>query len=70
MDRIRMKIEGMSCGHCVSHVTRALETLDGVQVEHVEVGSATVRYDPRATSEERMAQAIADAGYGVTATAR
>lgn len=70
MDRMRMKIDGMTCGHCVSQVTRALEGLSGVQVEQVQIGAATVAYDPAATSEERITQAIEDQGYAVTATAR
>ena len=67
MDRMTMKIDGMTCGHCVGQVTKALTGLDGVQVEQVKVGTATVAYDPAAASEERIAQAIEDQGYAVTA---
>ena len=70
MDRITMKIDGMSCGHCVNHVKKALEGLDGVQVEQVNIGSATVAYDPSAASEAAIAQAIADEGYAVRSTTR
>jgi copper chaperone len=70
MDRITMKIDGMTCGNCVSHVTKALQGLDGVQVEQVRIGAATVAYDPTSTSEDRIARAIEDEGYAVTATAR
>ena len=70
MDRITMKIDGMTCGHCVSHVTKALAALEGVRVEQVELGAATVAYDPASTSEERIAQAIEDEGYSVVTTAR
>ena len=68
MDRITMKIDGMSCGHCVAQVTKALEGLDGVKVEKVTIGAATVAYDPNATSEARITQAVEDHGYSVLST--
>jgi copper chaperone len=70
MNQLTMKVAGMTCGHCVSQVTRALESLDGVRVQKVEVGAAAFEYDPAATTEERIKQAIEDQGYSVTATGR
>lgn len=70
MERITMKIGGMSCGHCVSAVDKALKQIDGVKVESVGIGTATVSYDPSAVSEERIADAVADEGYSVVETAR
>ncbi len=67
MERVTMTIDGMSCGHCVKQVARALNAVEGVQVEQVTVGTATVAYDPAATSEERITQAVEDQGYAVTA---
>lgn len=60
----------MNCGHCVSQVTKALEGLEGVEVEQVKVGTATVSYDPGTASEAAIAQAVADQGYAVVSTAR
>ena len=68
MDRMTMKIDGMSCGHCVSAVTKALEALPDVQVEQVKVGSATVAFDPATTTEARIAEAVETKGYHVAAT--
>jgi len=70
MDRIKLKIDGMSCGHCVSAVDKALKGVNGVQVEQVAVGSATVSYDPATTSADRITKAIEDEGYTVAGTAR
>ena len=70
MERVTMKIDGMTCGHCVAQVTKALKDLEGVNVEQLSVGSATVVFDPNATSEEQIAQAIEDQGYAVAATTR
>lgn len=65
MERTTMHISGMSCGHCVAAVTQALTDLDGVEVEQVTVGSATVVYDPARTAPARLAEALEDAGYEV-----
>jgi copper chaperone len=65
MESTTIGISGMSCGHCVAAVKGALGRLDGVEVREVKVGSATVEYDPRAVSPERIARAIEDEGFGV-----
>lgn len=70
MERITMKIDGMSCGHCVSQVTKALKGVDGLEVEQVTVGTATVLFNPTSTSEERITRAVEDQGYAVAATTR
>jgi copper chaperone CopZ len=70
MERTTIGIEGMSCGHCVGAVRRALEGVDGVKVEEVKVGAATVEYDPGVVTPERIEQAIADEGYGARAAGR
>jgi copper chaperone len=63
MERLTMNVEGMSCGHCVHAVTKALQALDGVTVENVAVGSAMVSYDLGTTSVEQITRAVGDAGY-------
>lgn len=70
MERVTMKIDGMTCGHCVAQVTKALKDVDGVTVEQVKVGTAMVSFDPDSTSEGRITQAIEDQGYAVAATTR
>ena len=63
MTRTTLKIDGMSCGHCVTSVKKALADLEGVTVENVAVGSATIAYDPAISSAEAIADAIGGAGY-------
>ena len=63
METMTMRIGGMSCGHCVKAVRDALAEVPGVQVERVNVGSATVRIDPAVTAREQVAGAVRDAGY-------
>ena len=63
MERITMQIDGMSCAHCVHAVRDALADVPGVAVDRVEVGSATVAYDPARASTAQIAEAVRDAGY-------
>ena len=63
MEHLTLKIDGMSCGHCVARVEKALKKLDGVQVIRVEVGAADVVYDPAKTPFARIREAIDDAVY-------
>jgi copper chaperone CopZ len=69
MTQLTMDISGMTCGHCVGSVKRALQGLDGVAVEQVTIGKATVSYDAGATSPDQIAQAVEDEGYRVVAKA-
>ena len=63
MQRVTLRIDGMSCGHCVRAVRSALEGVDGVRVEEVTVGSAVVAYDPARADPARIARAVAEEGY-------
>ena len=63
MQPLNLTIGGMSCGHCVARVTKTLQTLDGLQVDDVRIGAATVRFDPERRSIEDILEAVRDAGY-------
>jgi copper chaperone len=59
-----IKIEGMSCQHCVAAVTKALESVDGVTNVRVDLGAGTATFDQTATVDaEAIRRAIEDAGY-------
>ena len=60
---LTLRIDGMSCAHCVRAVRDALAAVPGASVERVEVGGATVAYDPTRTSPGALADAVRDAGY-------
>ncbi len=63
METLTLHIDGMSCGHCVGQVTKALSQLDGVQVKSVKVGEALVVYDQREIAPADIARAVNEAGY-------
>ncbi|GAB7023745.1 heavy-metal-associated domain-containing protein [Salidesulfovibrio brasiliensis] len=41
----QVKVGGMSCGHCVASVTKALEALDGVKNVNVTLETGIAEYD-------------------------
>lgn len=65
----KLIIDGMMCGHCVAHVEKALNALEGV--------AATVDLDSKTATvalsgdvpEDALRQAVADAGYQVVSIA-
>jgi copper ion binding protein len=61
-----LKIEGMSCDHCVKHVTEALEGIGGVKSAKVSLkdNSANVEHDDKVTLAQ-MKEAVTEAGYEV-----
>ncbi|MCL2756614.1 MAG: heavy-metal-associated domain-containing protein [Coriobacteriia bacterium] len=66
MATTKVLIDGMSCQHCVRHVTEALMDLDGVQSVEVSLEDkhAIIEHDD-ALSLDEFEAAIADAGYDV-----
>lgn len=65
--RKAITIEGMSCEHCVRHVTEALKELSGV--ENVEVNLSTGRaiIDTKGeVLDSSIRSAVEEVGYNVT----
>jgi copper chaperone CopZ len=63
---LTLHIEGMSCGHCLNAVNRALAGLPGLEIESVTMGRADLRYDERALDPTRIEAAVVEAGYRAT----
>ena len=63
MENLKLRIEGMSCEHCVRAVKNRLAATPGIQVDDVKVGSATLRYDPQRVSVDAIEDAVSDEGY-------
>ena len=65
MDTTTINISGMSCGHCVAAVQKALAAVPGVSVLDVKIGSASIAIDPATNSLAAAQAAIDAAGYDV-----
>ncbi len=62
-----LKVDGMHCGNCVRRVKAALEAVDGVTLDDVEVGRVTGTFDSEETNPSALADAVTRAGYQATA---
>ncbi len=63
MAKVTLKIEGMSCQHCVMSVKKAVDCVEGVRTSDVSVGAATIDYDELKTDREAIARVVLGAGY-------
>jgi len=61
-------VEGMSCGHCVAAVTRAVQQVDAAASVQVDLSKQTVAVTSGASTDAVKA-AIEQAGYPVKAVA-
>ncbi len=69
MTKTVLKVDGMSCEHCVKAITKAVGALDGVGGVRVDLSGKTgeVEYDPGKSALENIKAAIEDQGYEVVA---
>lgn len=60
-----LKVQGMTCGHCVRAVAGALEGQDGVRQAQVDLqaGRAVVEYDEALVTPAELATVVAEEGY-------
>jgi copper chaperone len=67
MQTAQFQVTGMTCGGCITKVTRALKATTGVGEVKLSLssGEAAVQYDERLTSPDQLTSAVTHAGYGV-----
>jgi copper chaperone len=58
---MKLAIDGMHCQACVQRVRKAIEKVEGAQIQQIEVGSAVVVTDP--AREGAVIEAVRKAGY-------
>ncbi|HEX6926483.1 MAG TPA: cation transporter [Longimicrobiaceae bacterium] len=65
MRTARLNVAGMSCGHCVETVEKALLNQKGVRnaTVHLESGAAEVEYEESAVAPEQLVEAVRESGY-------
>lgn len=63
MQRIELKIEGMTCGHCADRVERALAAVAGVSDVTVELASGSAVVEGAGFEESSLVAAVDGAGY-------
>jgi len=67
MTKATLKIQGMTCNHCVMRVAKALKAVPGVQDAQVDLqkAEAVVTFDDGKVASDAFARAVVDAGYKV-----
>lgn len=65
MKEVSVKVEGMSCQHCVMRVKKAVDSLDGIISSDVQIGLVKVRFDENKIDPDIIKKAISGAGYRV-----
>lgn len=60
-----LKIEGMSCGHCVMALKKELSKVEGVTVTTAAVGSAEIVVDESKSTEAGIQAAVKEAGFSL-----
>lgn len=64
MNTVEIKIDGMTCNHCVMAVKKELSKIP-VDSFDVQIGSAKVNFDESKVQTEQIEKAIEEAGYKV-----
>jgi copper chaperone len=67
MEKAVLKVDGMSCEHCVKAVTKAALSLKGVSKADVDLkaGTVTLEYEPSAAALDEVKAAIIEQGYEI-----
>ena len=62
-----IKVEGMTCGHCVETVTQAVQSLEGIQKVTVDLEKkeVTLDYDEQKVGLESISARITGVGFAV-----
>ena len=62
-----LKITGLHCSGCAASVEKALKGIAGVTsaAVNLELGKATVDFDPAKVNDKDLAKAVQKAGFGV-----
>ena len=63
MDKITLKVKGMTCPMCVKHVTNALLRVNGVKEAHVSLEEEKAEVEGEDLKRETLIAAIAEEGY-------
>ena len=67
MTKTTLKIQGMTCNHCVMRVQKALKGVAGVQDALVDLNKAeaAVTFDEGRVNIDMLSTTVVDAGYKV-----
>jgi copper chaperone len=68
MANVKLRVTGMTCGHCQAKVEKALKDVSGVYSAVIDLpdGEAEVDFDDDCVTTDQLVAAISKAGYSAT----
>jgi copper chaperone len=69
MTDLQYNVPGMTCGHCVSSITKEVETVSGVTAVNVDLDTKIVTVSGESLDDANVREAISEAGYEAEAVA-
>jgi copper chaperone len=65
MANIKLRVTGMTCGHCQAKVEKALKGVSGVYSAIIDLpdGEAEVDFDDDSVTTDQLVAAVTQAGY-------
>lgn len=60
---IAFQVSDMTCGHCVSTITKAVKAVDKNATVNVDLASQRVSIEPSEADAQELSEAIQEAGY-------
>jgi copper chaperone len=65
MSTVTLNVQGMSCGHCVNSVEKAVSSIGATAKVDLAQHSVSVDYDEHIVTLDAIKEAIEDQGYEV-----
>jgi copper chaperone len=67
MENVTLKVEGMSCDHCVKAVEGSVGALKGIESVKVDLkaGTVNVKFTPDVITLDQIKETIDDQGYDI-----
>jgi copper chaperone len=66
---IKLNVSGMTCGHCEKAVSKALQSVEGVNDVQVNLSTGTASVEGNNVNPENLIAAVIDEGYGASLAA-
>lgn len=60
---IAFEVNDMSCGHCVSSITKAVQAIDPQARVQIDLASRRVQVEPAKADVKQLSDAIVQAGF-------
>lgn len=66
MANVKLRVTGMTCGHCQAKVEKALKAVSGVYTAVIDLpdGEAEIDFDDDSVTTDQLVAAVTRAGYG------